>query len=217
MSSTFIIVIALLDFSPLALGLPMISNSGTLSPMLRLLRLLRVPLRGLFALVLASKAKKIADNKKKPDEPVPDKHLKIAALDEEGNTREYSKGDPSVGKDDKPLLIDFQDITEKDLVYIEETTEIPGEEIKKKLIEGSFPRIDHIGEIPSILLWDSRIKNQPDLNTEITSPRMLVVLKDSKVITLTTDKSDFFARIDHLKIHLVAKILLLKSFIRCSN
>ena len=42
----FIIVIALLDFSPLTLGLPIISNSGELSPMLRLLRLLRVPLRG---------------------------------------------------------------------------------------------------------------------------------------------------------------------------
>lgn len=195
----FIIVIALLDFSPLALGIPIISSNGALSPMLRLLRLLRVPLRGLFALVLASKAKKIADNKKKPDKPTLDKHLKIVALDEDGNTREYSKGDLSFGKEDKPLWIDFQDVTEGDLGYIQETAEISTEEIKKKLIEGSFPRIDHIGEIPSILLWDSRIKNQSDLTTEITSPRMLVVLKDSKVITLTTGKSELLARIDPLK------------------
>ncbi len=61
----FIIVIALLDFSPLTLGLPIISNSGELSPMLRLLR---VPLRGLLALVLARKGKRIQDNKKKLDE-----------------------------------------------------------------------------------------------------------------------------------------------------
>lgn len=195
----FIIVIALLDFSPLTLGLPMISSNGALSPILRLLRLLRVPLRGLFALVLASKAKKIADNKKQPDKPTLDKHLKIATLDKKSNTKEYPKGDHSFGKDDKPLWIDFQDITDKDLVYIEETSEIPVEEIKKKLIEGSFPRIDHIGEIPSILLWDSRIKSRSDLTAEIISPRMLIVLKDSKVITLTTDKSDFFARIDPLK------------------
>ena len=193
----FIIVIALLDFSQLALGLPIISNSGELSPMLRLFRLLRVPLRGLLALVLAGKVKTIEDNKKKPDKLPLEKHLKIAVLDEEGNIKEYSKGDHSIGKNAMSLWIDFQDITEKDLVYIEETTEISGEEIKKKLIEGSFPRIDHIGEIPSILLWDSRIKNQSDLTTGITSPRMLVVLKDTKIITLTTDKSELFARIDH--------------------
>ena len=195
----FIIVIALLDFSQLALGLPIISSSGELSPILRLFRLLRVPLRGLLALVLASKVKTIEDNKKKTENPAPDKHLKITILDNKGNTQEYSKGDLSFGKNDKPLWIDFQDITEKDLVYIEEATGISGEEIKKKLIEGSFPRIDHIGEIPSILLWDSRIKDRSDLSIEMTSPRMLAVLKDAKIITLTTNKSELFARIHHAK------------------
>jgi hypothetical protein len=166
----FIIVIALLDFSPLTLGLPIISNSGELSPMLRLLR---VPLRGLLVLALAGKGKTIEDSKKKPDKPAPEKQLKISTLNEEGNTQEYSKGDLSFGKEGKPIWIDFQDITERDLVYIEETTGISGEEIRKKLIEGSFPRIDHVGEIPSILLWDSRIKDQHYLTSEITSPRML--------------------------------------------
>ena len=191
----FIIIIALLDFSPLALSIPIISNSGELSPMLRLLRLLRIPLRGLLALGLASKAKTIEDNKKKPDEPAPDRLLKISTLDEEGNTRGYSKGTLSLEKDGKPLWVDFQEITKDDLSYIEEITEISGEEIKKKLIEGSFPRIDHIGEIPSILLWDSRIENKSDLTTEIISPRMLVVLKDANIITLTTDKSELFTRV----------------------
>ena len=194
----FIIVIALLDFSPLTLGLPIISNSGELSPMLRLLR---VPLRGLLVLALAGKGKTIEDSKKKPDKPAPEKQLKISTLDGEGNTQEYSKGDLSFGKEGKPIWIDFQDITERDLVYIEETTGISGEEIRKKLIEGSFPRIDHIGEIPSILLWDSRIKDQHYLTSEITSPRMLVVLKDAKIITLTTDKSELFARIDQPRIN----------------
>jgi Mg2+ and Co2+ transporter CorA len=191
----FIIIIALLDFSPLALSIPIISNSGELSPMLRLLRLLRIPLRGLLALGLASKAKTIEDNKKKPDEPAPDRLLKISTLDEEGNTRGYSKGTLSLEKDGKPLWVDFQEITKDDLSYIEEITEISGEEIKKKLIEGSFPRIDHIGEIPSILLWDSRIENKSDLTTEIISPRMLVVLKDANIITLTTDRSELFTRV----------------------
>ena len=201
----FIIIFALLDFSQLALSIPIVSNSGELSPMLRLLRLLRVPLRGLLVLVLAGKGKTIEDNKKKPDKLAPVKHLKVATLDEESNIEEYSKGDLAFGKDGKPLWIDFQDITEEDLDYIEEITGIPGEEIKKKLIEGSFPRIDHIGEIPSILLWDSRIKNhsqikdQSDLTTEITSPRMLVVLKDAKIFTLTSDKSKLFTRIHHSK------------------
>ena len=192
----FIIVIALLDFSPLTLGLPIISNSGELSPMLRLLR---VPLRGLLVLALAGKGKTIEDSKKKPDKPAPEKQLKISTLNEEGNTQEYSKGDLSFGKEGKPIWIDFQDITERDLVYIEEITGIPGEEIKKKLIQGSFPRIDHIGEIPSILLWDSRIKDQHYLTSEITSPRMLVVLKDAKIITLTTDKSELISRTDRPK------------------
>ena len=192
----FIIVIALLDFSPLTLGLPIISNNGELSPMLRLLR---VPLRGLLVLALAGKGKTIEDSKKKPDKPAPEKQLKISTFDGEGNTQEYSKGDLSFGKEGKPIWIDFQDITERDLVYIEETTGISGDEIRKKLIEGSFPRIDHIGEIPSILLWDSRIKDQHYLTSEITSPRMLVVLKDAKIITLTTDKSELFSRTDHPK------------------
>jgi Mg2+ and Co2+ transporter CorA len=191
----FIIIIALLDFSPLALSIPIISNSGELSPMLRLLRLLRIPLRGLLALGLASKAKTIEDSKKKPGEPAPDRLLKISTLDEEGNIRGYSKGTLSLEKDGKPLWVDFQEITKNDLSYIEEITEISGEEIKKKLIEGSFPRIDHIGEIPSILLWDSRIENKSDLTGEITSPRMLVVLKDANIITLTTDKSELFTRV----------------------
>ncbi|VVB63908.1 Cobalt/magnesium transport protein CorA [uncultured archaeon] len=197
----FIIVIALLDFSPLTLGIPILSNNGELSPMLRLLR---VPLRVLLALVLAKKGETHA-KKKTYESHMPDKHLKIATLDEESNIEEYSKGDLTFGKDGKPLWIDFQDITENDLGYIEEISGIPSEEIKKKLIEGSFPRIDHIGEIPSILLWDSRIENYPqikdqsDLTTEITSTRMLIVLKDAKIFTLTSDKSKLFTRIQHSK------------------
>ena len=206
----FIIIIALLDFSPLALSIPIISNSGELSPMLRLLRLLRIPLRGLLALGLASKAKTLEDNKKKPDEPAPDRLLKISTLDEEGNTRGYSKGTLSLEKDGKPLWVDFQEITKDDLSYIEEITEISGEEIKKKLIEGSFPRIDHIGEIPSILLWDSRIENKSDLTTEITSPRMLVVLKDANIITLTTDKSELFTRVNRPKDQINKKNLIVE-------
>jgi len=206
----FIIIIALLDFSPLALSIPIISNSGELSPMLRLLRLLRIPLRGLLALGLASKAKTIEDSKKKPGEPAPDRLLKISTLDEEGNTRGYSKGTLSLEKDGKPLWVDFQEITKDDLSYIEEITEISGEEIKKKLIEGSFPRIDHIGEIPSILLWDSRIENKSDLTTEITSPRMLVVLKDANIITLTTDKSELFTRVNRPKDQINKKNLIVE-------
>ena len=191
----FIIIIALLDFSQLVSGLPIISNSGELSPMLRLLRLLRVPLRGLLALVLASKVKTIEDNKKEPDKNAPVKHLMIATLDEGGVPQRISERNLSLEKNSTPLWIDFQDISEEDLVYIEEATEIPREELKKRLIEGSFPRIDHIGDLPSILLWDSRIKNKSDLTTEITSPRMLVVFKDAKIITLTIDKGELFARI----------------------
>jgi hypothetical protein len=86
--------------------------------MLRLLRLLRIPLRGLLALGLASKAKTLEDNKKKPDEPAPDRLLKISTLDEEGNTRGYSKGTLSLEKDGKPLWVDFQEITKDDLSYI---------------------------------------------------------------------------------------------------
>lgn len=186
----FIIVIALLDFSQLASGLPIISNQGDLSPMLRLLR---VPLRWVLAIVLAGKAKTIADREKTLQLPPPLKHLKIATLDEKGIARDYSKGDLPLWKDNKPLWIDFQDVTEKDLVHIEEATEIPREEIKKKLIDGSFPRIDYIGAVPSILLWDSRIENQLNL----TSPRMLVVLKDANIITLTTEESEIFARIHY--------------------
>ena len=187
-----IIIIALLDFSKLALGLPIISNQGELSPMLRLLR---VPLRGVLAIGLASKAKTIADREEPLKPPQPPKHLKIATLDEKGIPKDYQKGDPLRWKEDKPIWIDFQDVTEGDLVFIEEATEIPREEIKKKLIEGSFPRIDYIGEVPSILLWDSRIENQLNL----TSPRMLVVLRAGKIITLTTEESKIFARIHYPK------------------
>lgn len=189
----FIIVIALLDFSQLASGLPIISNQGDLSPMLRLLR---VPLRGVLAIGLAGKAKTITARDEAHQSLLQPKRLKIATLDEKGIIEDYSKENLSLWKDDKkPLWIDFQDVTEEDLVRIEETTDIPCEEIKKKLIDGSFPRIDYIGAVPSILLWDSRIESQLNL----ASPRMLVVLKGTKIITLTTEESEIFARIQYPK------------------
>lgn len=183
----FIIIIALLAF-----GLPIIPDSSKWSPMLRLLR---VPLRLLLALVLTGKEVAKKDTEESDGIPTLVKHLKITTLDKESDSQEYSNGDLSLRKLGKPIWIDFQDVTEEDLPYIEEVTEIPHEEIKKRLIEGSFPRIDHIGEIPSILLWDSQIRNQPDL----TSPRILVVLRAANIITLTTEKGELFARIQHQK------------------
>lgn len=171
------------------------------------LLLLRLPLRLLLVLALTRKAKeekrKVKDKRKSEyHESIPcTEQVIISTLDEKGNYTPCSEElNFSFEKDSKPLWVDIQNIREEKLKSISEKIDISHEEIKRKLIDGSFPRIDYIGELPSILLLDSRIEKPNDLSNSIDSSRMLVVLRGAKIITLTTDESELFTRLMKAKI-----------------
>ena len=175
-----------------------ISNRGELSP---ILRLLRVPLRGLLVLVLIIQGKYKTQKKDNSNHNRNKQHIKITirSLDDGGYLKEFLDNQSFLLENDgASLWIDIQNLAENiyddDWDLIKAKTEIEPEDIKRKLIRGSFPRIDHISiagkEFSTIRLWDS-----PNKSTDDTESRILVVFKDSNIVTLRTDINDLFDRI----------------------
>jgi len=196
-----IIIIALLDFSQLASRLPVISNYGDLSPMLRLLR---VPLRGLLTLALVIKGKNEIQKKndESNDKPPQIDPMKIVSLSEDGKQKEYSNENEG-----NSLWTDIQNITENisqnDWEIIKDITKFKPNEIEKILFGGAFTRIDHIEKFPAILLWDSKTDSNGDKKNGCTiheiKPRILIIFKADKVFTLETGNDNLFDRITDLK------------------
>lgn len=111
-----------------------------------------------------------------------------------------------IARDGLPRWIDFQLITETDLDRIAELTTISRDDIDKKLIKRSIPRIDHINGIstPTIFLSDIQVNppnhkvnstenNDSELN--ITINNMLIVCINNNIITLSKQKSKLFDEI----------------------
>jgi Mg2+ and Co2+ transporter CorA len=192
-----IIFIALLDISKLSIAPYAILEEGKLSP---ILRLLRVFIRVLLTITLAGRtAERIIPPQIIP-EIIPQKStLLISTLDSQGHCDKCSMKESSCSIENagKTLWIDFQNISKIDLDLIEKASSIPKGVLESKLIRESFPRIDYVGDIPMILLWDSHINSTDPNGTdlEIITNDMLVVFKDNNIITLSTRKSDLFDKI----------------------
>ena len=191
-----IILIALFDFSKIGY-FSFLPDQAQMSPILRLLRVLP---RALLAFFVAGRtAERIRDQKDPPSLPAPG--LQIAALDLKGSiNRSYSKETScSIMSDETPVWIDFQYIKEIDLNAIECTTKIPHDILETKLLKESFPRIDHIGDILTLFIWDSYIK--PDClsskKLNIVTNNMLIIFNENKIITLSRGKSHLFDRISY--------------------
>ncbi len=195
-----IILLALFDFSRLELVSYILPNQNQLSPILRLLRILpRILPRVLLAFILAGRTAERVIPSKYILPPPEQSELQIAILDVNGHVNKCLtiESSCSIASNGQPLWMDFQHIKKIDLDLIANTTGIPNGVLESKLIRESFPRIDYFKNIPTILLWDSRVKSVDKNNNEfdIKTNDVLVACTDGKIITLSTGKSDLFDRI----------------------
>ncbi len=133
--------------------------------------------------------------------------LQIATLDRKGHINRPLNGESSceiIPKGDA-LWVHFQDVQSLDLEYIEKVTSVPLDLLESKLIRGSLPRIDFVKGIPSIFLWDSKVKPADhtggtsihiDIDTfNIDTNGILLAYVDDNIITFGTGKSDLFDKI----------------------
>ena len=191
-----IILIALFGISKLEF-VPYISVQGTLSPILRLLRVL-------LAIILAGRTKERIKPLHTDEDTVTTKsELQIATLrlDQQGNNvvSKCSMKESScpIATSERQLWIDFQHIAQGDLDRIEKETAIPRFVLESKLIKESFPRIDEVRGTTAILLWDSHVKSTDSSTGElsIATNDMLVVCANEKIITLSSGESKLFDKI----------------------
>ncbi len=187
----FIIIIALIDFSKFPFYLPGSQWQGQWSPILRLPRVL-------LAILLASRAKKRLRPWQEAAHPPEESELQIATLDINGHVNKCLTRESicSIAANGQPRWMDFQHIKTIDFPAIEKATKIPHDVLESKLIRESFPRIDYFKDIPTILLWDSKIESADMTdNLSIATNDMLIVYSDTRIITLSAGKSDLFDKI----------------------
>lgn len=204
-----IIVLAMLDF--LNLGPDLVAHNGRMSIALRIVVFALQPF---LAFVLTGRTiaramplPPLEDAKKLESE------LQIATLNSKGFINRPLNGEqaslimPEVG----PVWIHLQDVKSLDLKYIEKATSVPIDLLESKLIKASFPRIDYIGSIPSIFIWDSIAKPADhkkdgahiDIDAfNINTNGILIVYLDDNIITFSTGKGDLFDRISSHKLPL---------------
>lgn len=192
-----IILIAAADIANPEFAPALIAAHGRISPVLRLPRLF-------LGLTLVGRSmERAVPDKTQQEDGNSGGRPEIAVLDQSSCIRRYSMADleldASVLTSVKPLWIDMQNIHENDLKFVEEVTGIPRYILESKLIQESFPRIDFFKGFTIILLWDSIVdspgsgKGSLNINTN----EMLVICADTRIITLSTARSDIFDRILH--------------------
>jgi Mg2+ and Co2+ transporter CorA len=96
-----------------------------------------------------------------------------------------------------PVWIDFQNIKKDDLSIIENTAKIPHDLLETKLLNESFPRIDSIGNILTVFLWDSQMHsdNLSSKGFNISTNNMLIAFNEDQIITLSRGESNLFNKI----------------------
>jgi Mg2+ and Co2+ transporter CorA len=198
-------IISLFDLSQVPFVTPEISRYIAASPALRLIR---APLRAVLVFALAGSIKASLPQVQDDLQNAP-ASLKISMLDADGRLASDAY-EPSArtAKDITPIWIDLQNVSENDLPSIESIIEVPQSELKKRLIDGSFPRIDYysrdapaIKYIPTIFLWDSKIRGAgPGAGHKISPEKgLLIVYKDKMIITLCTGQNDLMKRFSRKK------------------
>lgn len=193
----FIIVIALLDLTKMEFVPHLILEQGKLSPVLRLLRVF-------LTIALAGRtAERVKDDRPLIISPQTPHELQIGILDAEGNriVTQNTQSIHSIPKD-KPLWVDLQSVTEKNLDFIKERFDVHPDIIENKLIRESFPRIECNKDNTLIFLWDSRLKarDYDERSLNIVSNDMLIICEKSRLLTISTRKSDLFEIISSAKL-----------------
>ena len=180
-----IIILALVDF----LGFLAI---GRASPILRLLRLLRIFTaagRGIKGSRLPAPAVKAL--------PLVSR-MTVNTIDQSGITRCTGNGQPCVIKDANAIAwIDMQDVSSIDLDYISQSIHVPRIVLESKIVEEAFPRIDYYNDFTTIFVWDAKLisRGEGPRDMSISRSGMLVICRGNRIITICTGKSGLFDEI----------------------
>lgn len=181
-----VIGLALVDYLPLAV------RGNRASPLLRLLRILRVAaLTGRSA----KRAGLIPANHGAPRVEAP---MQMRLFEEGADIRGATQDEVRRHvKSPTNTWADLQYVRECDLGFVGELTGIPPEALRGKIIQELFPRIETFRDQTTIFLWDSRLVNPgaPGGPILIEKSNLLIVCSGPNVLTLSTGSSDLVDRI----------------------
>jgi Mg2+ and Co2+ transporter CorA len=180
-----IVLLALVDFFGLFSG-------GRASPILRLLRLLRI-------FTAAGRGVKIH----RPPTPVIKalptvSRMIVNTMDRHGIDRCTGNGQPCKIIDDTAIAwIDMQDVSPIDLDYISRSINVPRIVIESKIVEEAFPRIDYYSDYTTIFLWDAKLVSRGEgmRDMGISRTGLLIVCEGNRIITICTGRSRLFDEI----------------------
>ncbi len=180
-----IIILALVDFVGFL-------SVGRASPILRLLRLLRIFTaagRGIKGSRLKTPAVKA---------PPLVSRMMVNTMDQSGIERCTSNGQSCRIKDSKATAwIDMQDVSSIDLDNISQSIHVPRIVLESKIVEEAFPRIDYYTDFSTIFLWDSKLVSRGEGPRDMIISRngLLIICQGDRIITMCTGKSGLFDEI----------------------
>jgi Mg2+ and Co2+ transporter CorA len=180
----FIIVLALMEFLPLT-----VLGYGEASPILRLLRVLRIFTAAGRSTDLYPRAVV------KPVHPVQELPIRISTRDSSGRVSssafDPTSGIPSGGI---PRWVHIQNTKSQDLEAVGRSLCIPVQILQSKLNRDAITRIDYFKEYTTLFLRDSRLckRDSSPGDLQVTMDGLLIVCRGDQLITLCTGESDIF-------------------------
>jgi Mg2+ and Co2+ transporter CorA len=180
-----IILLALVDFFGIFPG-------GRASPVLRLLRLLRI-------FTAAGRGVKISRAPAPVIKALPTvSRMIVNTMDAHGIDRCTGNGQPCKIIDEKAIAwIDMQDVSPIDLDYISRSIHVPRIVLESKIVEEAFPRIDYYSDYTTIFLWDAKLVSRGEgmRDMGISRTGLLIVCEGNRIITICTGRSRLFDEI----------------------
>src|SRR5271157_1065951 len=180
-----IIVLAALEFVPF-ISFP----GGRASPVLRLLRVLRI----------FTSLGRTAKGTKKPElpaivTPIQVSRMKVNILDKDGIRRCISNAHKCNIADNKgPAWIDIQDFSAIDMDYVCDAIHVPKYVLQSKKSQEAFPRIDYFKDYTTIFTWNVRLISDGEgyRDLKISRNGLLIVCTGDLIVTICTGDSTLF-------------------------
>jgi Mg2+ and Co2+ transporter CorA len=180
------LAIILLAFAELLPGVT--TSAGRASPLLRLLRALRV-------FTAAGRSIRVPRHRAVAPVPVPTVSIMTVSMFAEGRVTKCSINEVSCEiVPGRHRWIDLQNVSEIDLPAISKTFDIPLYLLKSYRAQDTFPRIDYFGSFTSILLDDTKLEQHGPWVRGLTIKRqgMIIVCAGTQIVTIHTGQSTLF-------------------------
>ncbi len=180
-----IVVLSLTIFLP---WIPF-AEIGRTSPVLRLLRVTRI-----FA--VAGRTVKRAARVKPIEKAAPSvSQMKVNILTDGKIKKGALKEDILSGSVSSGYCwIDLQDISEVDIDFISDALKISQFVLTSKIIKESYPKIDFFKDFNSIFIRDTKLRSEGTgiKDIDVSSNKMLIILRDKQIVTISAGKSELF-------------------------